>query len=82
MQSKTTVALMEVGQQWLEDSLSRCLEDPSSQVVFAFQGCMDHEHVERLVREAENSSLAHEDGVAQRKRMMNVIRKTTGLAVD
>lgn len=73
MQSKPTVALMEVGQQWLEDSLSRCMEDPSTEVVFAFQGRMDHEQVERLVGEAEHSSLAHEDGVAPRKRMMNVL---------
>lgn len=73
MQSKPTTALMEVGQQWLEDSLSRCSEDPSCSVVFAFQGRMDHEQVERLVGEAEHYSLANEDGISTRKRMMNVL---------
>lgn len=73
MHNKPSVALMEVGQQWLEDSLARCTEDPSCEVVFAFQGVMDHEQVERLVAEAERSSLAHEDGVSTRKRMMNVL---------
>ncbi len=73
MPNQATTALMEVGQQWLEDSLSRCLEDPSSRVVFAYCGAMDHAQVERLVEEAENSSLTNEDGVGPRKRMMNVL---------
>ncbi len=73
MQNKPIVALMEIGQQWLDDSISRCQEDHSCEVVLVFQGRMDHEQVERLVREAEQSSLAHEDGVATRKRMMNVL---------
>ena len=73
MRTNATVALMEVGQQWLEESLSRCLEDPSCEVVFAYQGAMDHEQVQNLVAMAENSSLTHEDGVGPRKRMMNVL---------
>ncbi len=73
MKSKVIIDLMEVGQQWLEDSLLRCLQDPSGKVVFAFQGTMDHEQVQRLIAEAESSSLTHEDGVVQRKRMMNVL---------
>ncbi len=73
MANKATVALMEVGQYWLEDSLSRCLEQPSSKVVFAFHGMMDHAQVQRLIAEAENSSLISEEGIAPRKRMMNVL---------
>jgi hypothetical protein len=73
MKSKASIGLMEVGQQWLEDSLLRCLEDPSGRVVFAYHGAMDHEQVQRLITEAENASLTNEDGVAQRKRMMNVL---------
>jgi len=73
MRNNAAVALTEVGQQWLEDSLSRCLEDPSGRVVFAYQGVMDHEQVQGLVAQAEASSLTHDDGTAPRKRMMNVL---------
>ena len=47
MRTNATVALMEVGQQWLEDSLSRCLEDPSCEVVFAYQGASLTDQVNR-----------------------------------
>lgn len=73
MRTNATAALMEVGQQWLEDSLARCQEDPACEVVFAFQGVMDHEQVQRLIAQAESCSLSHGDGVAPRKRMINVL---------
>lgn len=64
---------MAVGQYWLDTSLSAWREDPASEVVFAFQGALDHEQVQHLVAQAENASLASEAGVSPRKRLMNVL---------
>lgn len=73
MPNKPLTALLATGRIWLEDSLSRCLDDPSAAVVFASHGPMDAVQVDGLMAEAERHSLAHEDGMVPRKRMLNVL---------
>ena len=62
-----------IGQHWLDQVRRRVLSDPSSALVFAHQGVMDHAVVERLVAEAESASLNSADGLVQRKRLVNVL---------
>lgn len=73
MESTTPLPLEEVGQHWLDDSLMRCRQEAPVQVVFAFHGGMDQDRVQELIAQAEASSLAREDGVSTRKRMINVL---------
>lgn len=68
-----TLPLPDIGRRWLDEARERSLEDPASSVVFAHHGPIDHDMVEQLVRTAEGSSLFAEEGVAIRKRLINVL---------
>lgn len=72
MSDTLRTAHLGAGRIWLEDSLSRCQEEPCS-VVFASHGHMDPGHVDSLMAEAERHSLAREDGMVSRKRLLNVL---------
>ncbi len=69
----TSLPIADIGRQWLEDTRARCTEDPATTVVLAYQGEVDHATIQRLLAEAEQASLAVEDGMSTRKRMMNVL---------
>src|SRR6185369_13223049 len=51
----------------------QALVDPSSSLVFAHNGAMDDDAVQRLVSIAETTSTGSADGVVQRKRLINVL---------
>jgi hypothetical protein len=65
--------LAELGRLWKEDALARALSAPGATPVLEHCGPMDHARVQDLLAQAEASSLAAEEGVSQRKRMMNVL---------
>ncbi len=64
---------IDIGQKWLEDARTRAIESPSARVVMAYFGPIDHPKVEQLIAEAEAASLAMEEAMPTRKRMMNVL---------
>lgn len=67
------LTLAELGRLWKEDALARAMAAPGATAVLDHCGPMDHTRVQALLAEAEAKSLAAEEGVAQRKRMMNVL---------
>ena len=73
MSNEPLNALLGTSRNWLEDSLSRCLDDPSANVVFSRYGLIDESHVDGLMAEAERHCMAQEDGMVSRKRMLNVL---------
>jgi hypothetical protein len=65
--------LNEVGRLWLDDARSRTTEEEGAQVVFAHHGPIDHQRIQDLLALSEEASVALDEGVSTRKRMMNVL---------
>ncbi len=67
------IPLEEVGRLWLDDARARTLEAEGSCVVFAHHGPLEHERIQELLAISEAGSIALDEGVPTRKRMMNVL---------